>query len=86
MSSPRLDDDPFSFDFLAVSFYFNFSDQLLAAFGFGDFLPTDCSLSSPCNANNLDSRTNIYGIPTHQTTPLPSWQIVSIVSCGNDTF
>jgi len=46
MSSPRLDDDPFSFDFLADSFNFDFSDQFLAAFGFGDFLSADGSLFS----------------------------------------
>jgi hypothetical protein len=28
---------------------------------------------------------NIQGKPTHQATPRPSWQIVSIASCGDDT-
>jgi hypothetical protein len=37
MSSPRLDDDPFSFDF---------SDQFLAEFGFGNFLPAEGLLFS----------------------------------------
>ena len=37
MSSPRLDDDPF---------YFDFSDEFLAEFGFGNFLPTEGLLFS----------------------------------------
>ena len=37
MSSPSLDDDPFSFDF---------SDQFLAEFGFGNFLPAEGLLFS----------------------------------------
>ncbi len=46
ISSCRLDDDPFSFDFSADSFYFDFLAKFLAAFGFGDFLPADGSLFS----------------------------------------
>jgi hypothetical protein len=46
MLSPCLDDDPYSFDFSADSFYFDFSDQFQTAFGFGDFLPADGSLFS----------------------------------------
>jgi hypothetical protein len=46
MLSPCLDDDPYSFDFLADSFYFDFSDQFQTAFGFADFLPADGSLFS----------------------------------------
>ena len=46
MSSPRLDDDPFSFDFSADSFNFDFSDQFLSAFCFGDFLSADGLLFS----------------------------------------
>ena len=38
MSSRRLDDDPFSFDFSSI---FDFSAKFLAVFGFGDFLPAD---------------------------------------------
>jgi hypothetical protein len=37
MSSPRLDDDPFYFDFL---------DEFLDEFGFGNFLPAEGSLFS----------------------------------------
>jgi hypothetical protein len=37
MSSPRLDNDPF---------YFDFSDQFLAEFGFGNFLPAEGLLFS----------------------------------------
>ncbi len=37
MSPPRLDDDPF---------YFDFSDVFLAEFGFGNFLPTEGLLFS----------------------------------------
>jgi hypothetical protein len=37
MASRRLDDDSFSFDFLA---------EFLAAFDFGDFVPADGSLFS----------------------------------------
>ena len=37
MPSHHLDDNPFSFDFLA---------EFLAAFDFGDFVPADCSLLS----------------------------------------
>ena len=37
MSFPRLDDDPFPFDFSPDSFYFDFSDQFLSAFGYGNF-------------------------------------------------
>ena len=37
MSSPRLDDDPF---------YFDFSDEFLAEFGFGNYLPAEGSLFS----------------------------------------
>ena len=39
--SSHHDDEPFLFDFLPDSFYFNFSDQFLATFGFGDFHPAD---------------------------------------------
>ena len=46
MSSPRLDDDPFPFDFSPDSFYFDFSDQFLSAFGYGNFLPADGLLFS----------------------------------------
>ncbi len=44
--SSRHDDDPFPFDFSPDSFYFDFSDQFLATFGFGNFLPADSSLFS----------------------------------------
>jgi hypothetical protein len=46
MSSPSLDDDPFSFDFLADFFNFDFLDQFLAVFGFGVFLSADGLLFS----------------------------------------
>ena len=42
----------------------------------------------PCNVDNPDYYTNTKGTPTHQTTPLPSSQVVLIASCGDgdDTF
>ncbi len=57
MSSCRLDDDPFSFDFLA---------EFLAAFDFGDFVPADCSLLSfGSHKHEIDDASFLFSVESY---------------------
>ena len=63
--SCRLDDDPFSFEFLA---------EFLAAFDFGDFMPADCSLLSfGSHKHEINDSSFLFSVESYALPPPPQF-------------